>query len=94
MPDAVISQIQSSAIQAFTTLDCAGLARVDFFYVEATGEVLINEINTLPGFTATSMYPQLWASSGVSFPELVDKLVRLAVEMNSEPETNQVALST
>ncbi|MDY6902112.1 MAG: D-alanine--D-alanine ligase, partial [Cyanobacteriota bacterium] len=82
------------AIQAFTALDCAGLARVDFFYVEATGEVLINEINTLPGFTATSMYPQLWASSGVSFPELVDKLVQLAAELNSEPEKSQVALST
>jgi D-alanine-D-alanine ligase len=48
--------------------------------VEATGEVLINEINTLPGFTATSMYPQLWAYSGVPFPELVDRLVQLAIE--------------
>ena len=94
IPDTVIQQIQERAIQAFTTLDCAGLARVDFFYVEATGEILINEINTLPGFTATSMYPQLWANSGVSFSELVDKLVQLAVERNSTPENNQVALST
>ncbi|MGB3759940.1 MAG: D-alanine--D-alanine ligase family protein [Rivularia sp. (in: cyanobacteria)] len=86
LPDAVIKQIQEQAIQAFTALDCAGLARVDFFYVEATGEVLINEINTLPGFTATSMYPQLWASSGVSFPELVDQLVQFAIEINSVPE--------
>ncbi len=86
LPDAVIKQIQEQAIQAFTALDCAGLARVDFFYVEATGEVLINEINTLPGFTATSMYPQLWASSGVSFPELVDRLVQFAIEINSVPE--------
>ena len=94
LPDAVIEQIQEQAIQAFTALDCAGLARVDFFYIEATGEVLINEINTLPGFTATSMYPQLWASSGVSFPELVDQLVQFAIEINSVPENNQVALST
>ena len=94
LPDAVIEQIKEKAIQAFTTLDCAGLARVDFFYVEATGEILINEINTLPGFTATSMYPQLWASSGVSFPELVRRLVQLAIEKNSVPEKAQVALST
>ena len=94
IPDAVIQQIQEKAIQAFTTLDCAGLARVDFFYVEATGEVLINEINTLPGFTATSMYPRLWASSGVSFPELVDKLIQFALERNSAPTKSEVALST
>ncbi|MEO1373433.1 MAG: D-alanine--D-alanine ligase family protein [Cyanobacteria bacterium J06635_10] len=94
IPEAVAQQIQERAIQAFTALDCAGLARVDFFYVEATGEVLINEINTLPGFTATSMYPQLWANSGVSFPELVSRLVQLALERNSTPENNPVALST
>ncbi|MEO1561647.1 MAG: D-alanine--D-alanine ligase, partial [Cyanobacteria bacterium J06632_19] len=71
-----------------------GLSRVDFFYVEATGEILINEINTLPGFTATSMYPQLWASSGVPFPELVDKLLQFAIEMNSTSEKPEVSLST
>ncbi|WP_414623213.1 D-alanine--D-alanine ligase family protein [Calothrix sp. CCY 0018] len=94
LPDAVIKQIKEQAIKAFTTLDCAGLARVDFFYVEATGEILINEINTLPGFTATSMYPQLWASSGVSFPELVDRLVQFAIKINSVSEKSPVALST
>lgn len=80
VPNAISTQIQDMALQAFAAIDGAGLARVDFFYVEATGEVLINEINTLPGFTATSMYPQLWAASGVSFPELVDQLVQLALE--------------
>lgn len=79
---AIASLIQQMALQAFGAVDAAGLARVDFFYVEATGEVLINEINTLPGFTATSMYPQLWAASGVSFPELVDQLIQLALERN------------
>ncbi|MDJ0796409.1 MAG: D-alanine--D-alanine ligase family protein [Calothrix sp. MO_167.B12] len=78
--NAVTQQIQEMALQAFAAVDGAGLARVDFFYVEATGEVLINEINTLPGFTATSMYPQLWAHSGVPFPELVDTLIQLALE--------------
>ncbi|YAF98206.1 MAG: D-alanine--D-alanine ligase family protein [Nodularia sp. CChRGM 3473] len=83
IPDAISRQIQDMALQAFTAVDAAGLARVDFFYVEATGEVLINEINTLPGFTATSMYPQLWAYSGIPFPELVDRLIQLALERHS-----------
>src|ERR687885_1694708 len=80
LPAAVTTQIQEMALQAFDAVDAAGLARVDFFYVEATGEVLINEINTIPGFTATSMYPQLWAATGISFPELVDQLIQLALE--------------
>lgn len=77
-------KIQEMATQAFLAVDGSGLARVDFFYVEKTGEVLINEINTLPGFTATSMYPQLWAASGVPFSELVDQLVQFALERYSE----------
>ena len=85
LPDAIASQIQDMAIGAFAAVDGAGLARVDFFYVEATGEVLINEINTLPGFTATSMYPQLWAATGVSFPELVTQLIELALERHQSP---------
>ncbi|MCD8485957.1 MAG: D-alanine--D-alanine ligase [Desertifilum sp.] len=80
IPDAIASQIQACAIKAFLAVDAAGLARVDFFYIEATGEILINEINTMPGFTATSMYPMLWGHSGVPFPELVDRLVQLALE--------------
>lgn len=80
LPAAVSEQVRDMAVQAFLALDCAGLARVDFFYVESTGAVLLNEINTLPGFTSTSMYPQLWAASGVSFVDLVDRLVQLALE--------------
>lgn len=80
LPPEVTAKIQEMAIAAFQVLDCAGLARVDFFYVESTGEVLINEINTMPGFTATSMYPQLWAATGIPFAELVDRLVQLALE--------------
>jgi len=83
IPDAIVGKIQDMSLQAFAAVDAAGLARVDFFYVEATQEVLINEINTLPGFTATSMYPQLWAHSGVAFPELVDRLIQLAIERHS-----------
>ena len=84
LPDTVAEQIQAMALQAFSAVDAAGLARVDFFYVEATGEVLINEINTLPGFTSTSMYPQLWQATGIDFPQLVDKLIVLAQERHQE----------
>ncbi|MBW4478200.1 MAG: D-alanine--D-alanine ligase [Tolypothrix brevis GSE-NOS-MK-07-07A] len=80
LPDSVMRQIQDMALQAFTAVDAAGLARVDFFYIEATGEILINEINTFPGFTVTSMYPQLWAKSGIPFTELVHRLIQLALE--------------
>ncbi len=80
IPAEIAQKIQQMSLQAFMAIDAAGLARVDFFYVEATGDVLINEINTLPGFTATSMFPQMWEKSGVSFPQLVDKLIQLALE--------------
>ncbi|WP_416676699.1 D-alanine--D-alanine ligase family protein [Egbenema bharatensis] len=80
LPEAITAQIQEMAVRAFLAIDGAGIARVDFFYVEQTGEVLINEINTMPGFTATSMYPMLWAESGISFVELVDRLIQLGLE--------------
>lgn len=80
LPDPIAQTIREMAVQAFMALDAAGLARVDFFYIEATQTVLINEINTLPGFTATSMYPQLWQASGVPFTELVDRLIQLTLQ--------------
>jgi D-alanine-D-alanine ligase len=80
LPPAIAVQVQEMSLRAFAAIDGSGLARVDFFYIEATGELLINEINTLPGFTATSMYPLLWKASGISFAQLVDQLVQLAVE--------------
>lgn len=83
IPPQVSAQIQEMAVKAFTAVDAAGLGRVDFFYVETTGEVFINEINTLPGFTAFSMYPQMWQASGISFPTLVDQLIQLALERHS-----------
>jgi D-alanine-D-alanine ligase len=85
LPDTVVTQIQEMALQAFAAVDAAGLARVDFFYIEQTGEVLINEINTMPGFTATSMYPQLWAATGIPFPKLVNQLIELAMERHKSP---------
>jgi D-alanine-D-alanine ligase len=83
LPELVAQQIQEMALQAFAAVDAAGLSRVDFFYVEATGEIFINEINTLPGFTSTSMYPQLWENTGITFSKLVDELIQLAIERHS-----------
>ncbi|MCW2529988.1 MAG: D-alanine--D-alanine ligase [Pseudonocardiales bacterium] len=72
------ARIQALAIDAFAALDCAGLARVDFF-VTAAGECIVNEINTMPGFTPISMYPRMWAATGVTYPELIDTLVSTAL---------------
>ena len=78
--DQVRDRIQKMSITAFQAVDAAGISRVDFFYIESTGELLINEINTMPGFTATSMYPIMWKASGIEFPALVDKLIQLGLE--------------
>ena len=74
LPDAVTKKVQHLAVQAFEALDCEGLARVDFF-VRDNGDVIINEVNTMPGFTPISMYPRLWAETGVSYTELIDTLI-------------------
>jgi D-alanine-D-alanine ligase len=78
LPEAVTAQIQRYARDAFTALDCAGLARVDFF-VTPELEVYLNEINTMPGFTATSMFPRMWAETGLPYPKLVARLIRTAL---------------
>jgi len=71
--------VQRLAVAAFEALDCAGLARVDFF-VQLDGSVIVNEVNTMPGFTPVSMFPRMWAASGVNYPELVERLIQLALE--------------
>ncbi len=80
VPEAVATACREAALRAFTAIDARGLARVDFFYVQDTGALLLNEINTMPGFTPHSMYPRLWAQAGVAFPELVRRLLALALE--------------
>jgi len=80
LPDKIFKETQEIAKQAFLAVDAAGLARVDVFYEEATGNVYLNEINTLPGFTSTSMYPRLWEATGIPFPQLVDRLIQLGVQ--------------
>jgi D-alanine-D-alanine ligase len=74
-----LRKIQTLAIATFKTLCCEGLGRVDFF-LKDNGEVIVNEINTMPGFTSISMYPKLWEASGISYPKLIDRLIVLAIE--------------
>ena len=68
------------AVKAYKALDCTGLSRVDFFVEKDTEKVYINEINTMPGFTKISMYPKLWEYSGLKYSELLDELIKLALE--------------
>lgn len=80
LPEATIQKIQNLAIQAFKSIDCAGMARVDFFLQEKTENIFLNEINTLPGFTKISMYPKLWEVSGIPYQSLLEKLIELGLE--------------
>ena len=79
LPDETVRRVQELAVRTFQVLCCEGLARVDFFLKE-DGAILVNEINTIPGFTRISMYPKLWEVSGLSYPELIDRLLQLALE--------------
>jgi D-alanine-D-alanine ligase len=83
IPDHVAEAVQQMAVGAFRAIDAAGMARVDFFYREPD-EVIVNEINTIPGFTEGSMYPKLWEASGLSYAELVDRLVELGIERHQQ----------
>jgi D-alanine-D-alanine ligase len=85
------SRLQALAIDAFRAVDGAGLSRVDFLVDAETGGVFVNEINTMPGFTTISMYSKLWAASGVAYPELVDRLVQLALERHAEKQQLRVS---
>ena len=79
-----VRQAQDLAIRSFQALDCSGMARVDLFLEKPTGKFLVNEINTLPGFTSISMYPKLWEATGLAYADLVDRLITLAVERHAE----------
>ncbi len=84
IPAHIRDTVREYAVRVFKAVDAAGLARVDFFYDEAHDRVLVNELNTIPGFTATSMYAMMWQAVGVSYGELVDRLIRLAMERHAE----------
>jgi D-alanine-D-alanine ligase len=88
-------ELRAMAVRAFEACDCAGLARVDFLMEPgATGRIYLNEINTMPGFTAISMFPKLWAASGVAYPELIDRLIALALERAGERAATSYSLGT
>jgi D-alanine-D-alanine ligase len=82
-------EVQRLAIGAFKAVDCAGLARVDFLMEPKSRKIYLNEINTMPGFTAISMYPKLWAASGVSYRDLIGRLIQLGIERYQEKRKNQ-----
>jgi D-alanine-D-alanine ligase len=84
IPDDISEEIRSVGVRAYRTLDCAGMARIDFLLDRDSGRAFLNEVNTIPGFTAISMYPLLWEASGVRLPELVNRLIDLAVERHEE----------
>ena len=84
LPRAVVRRLQTFAVRAFRVIDCAGMARADFFVVRRTNRIYLNELNTIPGFTSISMYPKLWEASGMSYRELLDRLIALAMERHRE----------
>ncbi len=86
---AEMKRVQHLAVRAFQVVDCAGLARVDFLMDPLTRKIYLNEVNTMPGFTAISMYPKLWAASGMKYPDLIDRLIQLGLERHAEKKKNQ-----
>ena len=88
LPESVSAEIQRMSVDAFRAIDCAGLGRVDFL-MTSSGDIFLNEINTMPGFTPISMYPRLWQASGIAYPALIDELIQLALARHHE--TQQVS---
>ena len=92
IPQTTAEEVRRQAVQAFLALDLSGLARVDFFIDKDSGQVYINEVNTLPGFTQVSMYPKLWEASGLSYSQLLDRLIELAIERHADRQRNRTSL--
>jgi D-alanine-D-alanine ligase len=87
LPERLTEEIRLLAVAAFRALDCAGMARVDFLLADdGTGSLYVNELNTIPGFTTISMYSKMWAASGVSYPQLIDRLIALAIDRHAEKQ--------
>ncbi|HKS68316.1 MAG TPA: D-alanine--D-alanine ligase family protein [Candidatus Acidoferrales bacterium] len=79
-----IAKFQEYAVRAYRSIDCTGMARCDFFLEKRTGEIYVNELNTIPGFTSISMYPKMWGASGLPYPKLIDRLIELAFALHRE----------
>ena len=91
LPDEVSQEVQRIALRAFKAVDAAGMARVDFFVSKKENKIYLSEINTIPGFTSVSMYPRLWEASGISYPELIDRLIQLALERHQDKKQNKIS---
>ena len=89
---AQIKRFQEFAVRGFRALECLGMARVDFFLEHRTGRILLNEINTIPGFTSISMYPKLWEASGLSYRNLLDRLIELALAQHREKQRTKYTI--
>jgi D-alanine-D-alanine ligase len=83
IPDGIAEEVRTMAIDAYKSIDCAGFARVDFF-LTSDERIVLNEVNTIPGFTPTSMYPKLWEHDGLSYSDLITRLVELGLERHEE----------
>jgi D-alanine-D-alanine ligase len=92
LPPAVVDEIQRLSIAAFQAIDCAGMARVDFLLSRESGTVILNEVNTIPGFTTISMYSKMWEASGLSYPALIDRLIDLALERHAAKQQLRTSL--
>jgi D-alanine-D-alanine ligase len=89
LPASEIEQMRTIAVECYRAVECSGLARVDFLREASTGKLLLNEINTLPGFTSISMYPKMWEHSGIPYPELIDRLIELALQRHAEKKATR-----
>ncbi len=89
IPEETAAQMRKIAVSAYRAIDCAGMARVDFLLDRETGDFYLNEVNTLPGFTQISMYPKLWAASGLPYPQLLDRLIQLALARRQERDETE-----
>jgi D-alanine-D-alanine ligase len=89
---AQVKRFQEYAVRAFRSLECLGMARVDFFLEHRTSRVLLNEINTIPGFTSISMYPKLWEASGLSYRNLLSRLIDLALAQHREKQRTKYTI--
>jgi D-alanine-D-alanine ligase len=84
-------KVRDLAVRAYRAIDCAGMARADFLLSGETEELYVNELNTIPGFTSISMYPKLWEATGISYPELIDRLIELAIERYEDKERSEMS---
>lgn len=91
LSDGQMAEVRRLAVDAYQAIDCAGMARVDFLLDQETGDLYLNELNTIPGFTPISMYPKLWEASGISYTELIDRLIQLALERHADTRRSETS---